>query len=95
MVVLLEVPDEPALLHLASRVSHPHVLVTESDPPYSGQATAIGFLPLADRTPLRKFLSNLPLYMGQRQRKVSTPQADCVQSQAGPPHADLVEEAKE
>lgn len=95
MVVLLQVPDEPALLVLASRVSHPHVLVTESDPPYTGQATALGFLPVTDRTELKKVLSNLPLYMGQRQRKPLTAQADSLKCEADPPHADLAEEAKE
>lgn len=73
VVVLLSAPNECALRDLSSRVTLPHRLIIESDAPYSGQATAIGFAPTTDRASIAKLLSNLPLYMGQRQRKVLVP----------------------
>ena len=43
----------------AAKVSH--ILIQEVDPPYTGQATAIGLAPVEDRTELRKILSKYPL----------------------------------
>lgn len=90
-VVVLGVPNLDTIHNLGRALDVSGInysLICEPDQPYDGQATAIGICPVLDRASLKKLLSNLPLYMGQRQRKVSTPQADCVQSQAGPPCAD-------
>lgn len=57
--VVLSVPDEAALLRLHAR-EELHVLIREPDPPFNGQALAIGFVP-GPRERFR-FLSQLPLY---------------------------------
>jgi hypothetical protein len=55
---------ELELLELASRLSAAgvsHRLIREPDPPWLGQATAIGLEPVADRAPLRALLRGLLL----------------------------------
>lgn len=62
--VVLEVSGEPELLELAGRLGAAgvrHKLIREPDPPWLGQATAIGLEPVADRAPLRALLRDLPL----------------------------------
>jgi peptidyl-tRNA hydrolase len=62
--IVLSVPDEVTLLRLAERLLQAGLarhVVFESDPPYQGQAMAIGLQP-ARRSLLRPHLSNLPLY---------------------------------
>lgn len=61
--VVLTVPDEGALLALASRLERAgvaHVVIDEPDAPYNGQRTAIGVVP-ARKEVLRRHLSSLPL----------------------------------
>lgn len=63
-VVVLSVPDEPALRDLARRLDEAgvdHKLVVEVDVPFDGQATCIGCGLVRDRRPVRKVVSNLPL----------------------------------
>lgn len=63
-VVILEAPDEPRLRALACKLAAAqiaHTVVEEVDPPYTGQATAIGCALVNDRRPVRKVVSNLPL----------------------------------
>jgi len=62
--VVLEVAGELELLELAGRLAAAgvsHKLIREPDPPWLGQATAIGLDPVADRAPLRALLRGLPL----------------------------------
>lgn len=62
--VVLEVAGEPELLELAGQLAAAgvgHRLICEPDPPWLGQATAIGLDPVADRAPLRALLRGLPL----------------------------------
>lgn len=64
-VVLLQAPDEPRLRALARKLAEArvdHTLIEEVDPPYTGQATAIGCALVNDRRPVRKVVSELPLY---------------------------------
>ncbi|HAA04359.1 MAG TPA: hypothetical protein DCE18_13520 [Syntrophobacteraceae bacterium] len=64
-VVILQAPDEPRLRALARRLADAqvaHTLIEEVDLPYTGQATAIGCAPVNDRRPVRKVVSELPLY---------------------------------
>lgn len=59
--VVLTVADEESLLSLhRSMRSIPHTLIKEVDPPYHGQAMAIGAL-VSDRSEIRKLTSSLPL----------------------------------
>ncbi len=61
--VVLSVPDESELLlyaQLLARHEIQHVLIREPDPPYSGQAMALGCY-VEDRTRLKKLLARLPL----------------------------------
>jgi len=63
-VVVLQVPDETGLLHVAQRLQQSgvvHSTVVETDNPYSGQAMAIGCELVRDRTPVTRSLSSLPL----------------------------------
>lgn len=63
--VVLAVPDEPALLALADRLSRRglvHKLIREPDEPFNGAATAIGVAPTFARREVRRVLSNLPLF---------------------------------
>lgn len=62
--VVLEVVGERELLELADKLSVAgvgHRLIREPDPPWLGQATAIGLEPVADRAPLRALLRGLAL----------------------------------
>ena len=62
--MILEAADEPRLRMLASRLAAAqiaHTVVEEVDPPYTGQATAIGCALVSDRRPVRKVVSSLPL----------------------------------
>lgn len=62
--VVLEVPDENALLELMPKLDssgNSYVAFREPDPPYLGQVTAIGVRPTTDRSSLA-FLRSLPLY---------------------------------
>jgi hypothetical protein len=65
--VVLSVPDEPSLRQLERQLSAggvPHVAVHEPDAPWDGAMTAIGFVPVSDRSALKRFLSKFPL-LGQ------------------------------
>jgi hypothetical protein len=63
--VVLQVPTEADLLMVAyglamARIEH--TLILENDPPYNGQAMAIGLAPTTDRARLKSLLKDLPLY---------------------------------
>jgi hypothetical protein len=61
--IVLQVPDEAALIQLLLRLQRQGVHVTpihEPDPPYLGQLMAIGVRP-AKRSEIARFLSDLPL----------------------------------
>jgi Peptidyl-tRNA hydrolase PTH2 len=61
--VALQVPDEAELRALSARLAAgkiAHTLIIEEDPPYAGQAMAIGILP-TDRKRLKPFLSTYAL----------------------------------
>lgn len=61
--IALHVADEAELRALAQRLTEAtiaHVLVIEEDPPYAGQAMAIGLLP-TDRKRLKPYLSSYAL----------------------------------
>lgn len=60
----LEVDDEGQLRALSDRLRAggvPHVLITEPDSPWDGQAMAIGCVPTADRDRVRRHTSHLRL----------------------------------
>ena len=62
--VVLSVPDEATLRSLAASLARSgvdRVLVEEPDPPYCGEATAIGLTPTHDRQALSRILGRLPL----------------------------------
>lgn len=62
--VVLGVDSEAALYLLQrqlARAGVPHVAVTEPDTPWDGALTAIGIVPLADRSIVKPILSKLPL----------------------------------
>ena len=62
--IVLEVRDESHLLTIAKQLQlHgvPHVLIREIDAPFTGQCTAIGVVPLTDRSKVKKIFSSLPL----------------------------------
>ena len=62
--VVLAIENEEKLRNLAKQLQLggiKHVLITEVDAPYTGQATAIGIVPVKDRKEVKKFLSSLPL----------------------------------
>ena len=61
---VLSVPDEMSLKEVSARLSRacvPHILITEPNAPYHGQAMAIGLQPTQRKEDLRKHLSSLPL----------------------------------
>lgn len=65
--VVLAVDDSQALEALSERLTAQdvrHTVIRESDPPYQGQATAIGVEP-ALRSVLRRHFSSLPLFRGE------------------------------
>lgn len=62
--VVLSVENEHHLHQIADELAAlraPYVKICEVDPPFSGQATAIGVSPVADRKTLKKVISKLPL----------------------------------
>jgi hypothetical protein len=62
--IVLSVPSENELLGVAQQLQRAgiaHVAIREPDPPYNGVFTAIGVAPVADRKPLKRILSRLPL----------------------------------
>lgn len=62
--VALDVVDEAELRRRSDRLRAagvPHVLVTETDAPYHGQAMSIGCVPTSDRDRIRRVTSDLPL----------------------------------
>jgi sirohydrochlorin ferrochelatase len=64
IVVALSVPDERALREVVRALgglSVDHHLVVEDSGPFAGQATAVGVVPIADRSAVRKAVSSLPL----------------------------------
>lgn len=86
---MLAVRSEAELLDVAAKLQLsgvPHVCIREVDPPFTGQCTAIGLVPLADRSRVKKIVSSLPLYgeffMAPRRRNVPT-----VESEVEPPCA--------
>lgn len=63
---MLAVDGPAALEALSARLTAQnvrHTVIRESDPPYRGQATAIGVEP-ALRSILRRHFSSLPLFRG-------------------------------
>lgn len=50
------------------RVGIPHVSVREPDVPYNGALTAIGLMPVADRSAIKRIVSKLPLF-GREDKK--------------------------
>lgn len=61
--IVLAVPNENTLRDLSRTLEYKgiqHVLITESDPPFSGEATAIGVEPNL-RNALKRHFSSLPL----------------------------------
>lgn len=61
---MLAVSTEESLRAVADSLSNHHVAystVVESDPPYTGQMTAIGVVPVRDRHTVKRCLSSLPL----------------------------------
>lgn len=74
--VVLSVPAEQHLRLIAKHLGIsgiPHVCICEVDPPYDGQLTAIGILPLTDRTKIKKLLSSLPLLGQEKCSNTSLP----------------------
>lgn len=62
-VVVLGVPDENALLKMERKIQRAKIkyhLITEPDPPFNGEATAIGVEPI-ERNRVAKLFSSLPL----------------------------------
>lgn len=63
--VVLAVPDERSLVHVAARLRDlgvAHRLIREPDPPWCGAAMAIGVVPIADHDRrARCVLARLPL----------------------------------
>lgn len=63
VMVVLDVPDEATLRQLAAALGAAeldHKMIVEDAGPFSGQATAIGVVPQADRAAIRKVTSHLP-----------------------------------
>ncbi len=63
--VVLSVDSEAELLAVAKQLQLagvPHVSIHEPDPPYNGAFTAIGIVPVKDRSMVKKILSRLPLF---------------------------------
>lgn len=73
--VVLAVDNEVRLWDLASKLQLagiPHIEIREVDPPYTGEVTAIGIVPLKDRTIVRKIFSNLPLLGNNKRDRVKS-----------------------
>lgn len=85
--VVLQVPNEHELRLIAKHLSLAgvkHTLIQEVDPPYAGQCTAIGVVPMVDRSVIKPIVSKLSL-LSSLQEQVIVP---VVQSQEGAPRAD-------
>lgn len=64
IAVVLGVPNETELRAVGARLKAAgvlHVAIHENAGPYAGQATALGIVPIYDRTAVRKVVSALPL----------------------------------
>lgn len=62
--VVLAVSNESELLEIASKLQLagiPHKTIREVDPPFTGQTTAIGVVPLEDRRVIKPILAKLTL----------------------------------
>ncbi len=69
--VVLAVDNEHQLREIAAKLSIqgvPHILIRETDEPYAGQCTAIGVVPLEDRSKIKKIVSSLNLLGVQSKR---------------------------
>lgn len=67
--VVLSVPDEPSLLAIESKLRRAavgHITIREPDAPWDGAATAIGLVPVADRSRVKRVLGGLPLLGKER-----------------------------
>lgn len=87
--MVLQVPDEPALQLYQAKLALAglrHVPIREVDPPYTNQLTAIGLVPTADRSSIKKVLSSLPLLGAEAKAKALSSKEDrapCAGSSAG------------
>lgn len=66
---MLSIANEGRLIELAGKLQKagiPHTLIREQDPPFDGQFTAIGIVPLRDRKRVKKIVSELPLLGSER-----------------------------
>lgn len=64
IAVVLGVESEAQLIRIAGKLDARgvlYVLIRENAGPYDGQVTAIGIMPISDRTAVRKAVSALPL----------------------------------
>lgn len=62
--IVLACANERELRELAKKLSLAgvqHTVIQEVDPPYCGQVTAIGIVPVKDKKEVKKLLSNYPL----------------------------------
>lgn len=62
--IALAARDETHLREIRDRIWRagiPHTLICEPDPPYDGQAMAVGLWPTSDRPAVRRVTSDLPL----------------------------------
>lgn len=75
--IVLAVPNEAQLVRISESLTHAHiehVLIEESDPPFTGERTAIGIRPVRDRSAVKRVLSSLPLLgrpSGPQERKLA------------------------
>jgi peptidyl-tRNA hydrolase len=63
--VVLSVKTEAALMVIERQLQKlgvRHVAIREPDPPYNGSLTAIGLMPLRDRSVVKSILSKLQLF---------------------------------
>lgn len=91
---MLSVPNEQMLRQVAKQLflaGVKHTLIQEVDPPYAGQCTAIGVVPLTDRSIIKPIVSKLPLLRSVQERAI----LPVVQSQDGAPLAPTLAESKE
>lgn len=83
--VVLAVPNEAALLEIERKLSHAgirHVAIREPDKPWNNALTAIGLVPVDDRSAIKRLLSTLPL-LGRVHRDGPTPAAMSVAPAGG------------
>lgn len=63
-VVILDAGNQERLEALRNKLSAAgiaHIPIIEADEPFTGQLTAIGLIPTADRVRIRKHVADLPL----------------------------------